>query len=330
MAGMKNKGTNQLMAGMMMLVLIFTSSGSVAQGAAPASGTIPYSGRLSNDAGQTVADGAYAFSFTLYDAAVDGNLLWSETQTGIALKDGAFSVRLGSVTPLPAQARIQTGWLSVGVRGPEEVEFTALEPRQRVDTSAPAVSASTTAPSEPNADTCAHTHFGESWASNSSGSAAGAGLAVQDNKVSGTGIEGIANHGTAAWGVSGESEHGSGVYGSSSDGFAFGADGNAFQARDKGGWVKAMAFVSGETITRCYNSQLGGVAATTPPCGITSTGSFADYTIDFGFQVDDRFITITAEWNNYTDGTGWVRSFPTSNSVWVRLSQITAFYIIVY
>jgi hypothetical protein len=277
-----------------------------------------------------VADGAYAFSFTLYDAAIDGNLLWSETQAGVSLKDGAFKVQLGSVTPLPAQAQIQSGWLSVGVRGPEEAEFTALEPRQRVDTSAPAVSASTTAPSALNAATCAHTHFGEWWADNSSGSAAGSGLAVQDNRASGTGIEGIANHGTAAWGVNGMSDHGVGVRGSSSDGFAFAAVGNAFQSRDKGGWVKAMAYVSGETITSCYNSWADGTTIYTPPCGITISRNYALYTIDFNFQVNDRFISVTPYYSDTGDHTASVIGFPfADDTVIVRVPDL-AFFIFIY
>ena len=72
------------------------------------------------------------------------------------------------------------------------------------------------------------------------------------------------------------------------------ADSNVQQARTAGGWVKAMVFASGfgpGAIATCFNSTLSGSAATTPPCGFTfdriGTG---DYIIDFGFQVDDRFL----------------------------------------
>ena len=92
--------------------------------------TRPYSGRLSNEAGQPVADGAYDMRFALYDALEGGNLLWSETQTGVAVRGGSFTCQLGSVSPLPAATRQGKQWLAVAVRGPEETGFTALNPRQ--------------------------------------------------------------------------------------------------------------------------------------------------------------------------------------------------------
>jgi hypothetical protein len=307
-----------------LVVLLPSASRAVAQRPAPAEGTISYSGRLSNDASQPVADGMYAFSFALYDAANGGNLLWSETQTGVAVKDGAFTALLGSATPLPTEARISRGWLAVGVRGPGETDFTALAPRQPMNTAAPA------SPSSPTVDAaCAHTHFGEKWTGNSNGTTGQAGLFVQDNATDGIGIQGFANHGSG-WGVNGESTNGFGVRGYSYTGFAMAADGNAAQARDRGGWVKAMARVSGTDITRCYNSQASGASISTPPCGFTSSGFAGNYTVDFGFQVDDRFISITPEWGNTPPVTSQIWSFPTANQVYVWLSQNSAFFIIVY
>jgi hypothetical protein len=119
----------------------------------PTGTTLPYSGRLSDDAGQPVADGAYDFTFALYDAAQGGNLLWSETQTGVAVRGGAFTTRLGSASPLPA-ALSGEHWLAVGVRGPGEDEFTALTPRQVL--AAPSASLN-------SGGACPHDHFGEWW-----------------------------------------------------------------------------------------------------------------------------------------------------------------------
>jgi hypothetical protein len=74
---------------------------------------------------------------------------------------------------------------------------------------------------------------------------------------------------------------------------------NTVQDRDKGGWVKATAFVDGlvtpgDGIIRCYNSQASGGAVSTAPCGFIYTrAGTGHYVIDFGFQVDDRFILIT-------------------------------------
>jgi hypothetical protein len=82
-------------------------------------------------------------------------------------------------------------------------------------------------------------------------------------------------------------------------GFGIAADNNAWQARGAGGWVKAMAYVDpfvpgGIAITSCYNSQQVGAAVTTPPCGITIVhNTQGDNTLDFGFQISDRFVQLT-------------------------------------
>ncbi len=309
---------------------LLTSAGSVAKGAAPGAvpsgGTVPYSGQLSDDTGQPVADGDYAFRFELYDTAQGGKLLWSETQSGVAVTGGAFTAQLGSITTLPEEAQVKNGWLEVSVRGPEETSFTMLNPRQAINT---AVSAAPASPAA--AASCAHNHFGEVWAGNGSGTDAAGGLSVRDHATDGTGLDGRANNGTNAWGVNGESSEGFGVRGYSYSGFAFAADGNAAQKRDAGGWVKAMARVSGTNITRCYNSQTTGTAIYTPPCGITSTGAIGTYDLDFGFQVNDRFFTITPEWSGITGPTDvGVRYFLNDHTVTVTVYPDFAFYIIVY
>jgi hypothetical protein len=88
-----------------------------------------------------------------------------------------------------------------------------------------------------------------------------------------------------------------GVYGHGAS-YGFATDGNVQQARTAGGWVKAMAVVQGlnapYTITRCFNSYLTGAAATTPPCGFNLTEVQPGlFNIDFGFQMNDRFIMAT-------------------------------------
>jgi hypothetical protein len=88
---------------------------------------------------------------------------------------------------------------------------------------------------------------------------------------------------------------GTGVFGTGSN-FGFSTDSNVQQARTAGGWAKAMMFYNGfnGSIVSCFNSTLSGAAASTPPCGFNSdkTGK-GDYIIDFGFQVDDRFLSLT-------------------------------------
>jgi hypothetical protein len=200
--------------GLAALVVLLPSARVVtAQKPAPAGGTILYSGRLSDDANQPVADGAYAFTFALYDAADGGNLLWTETRSGAAVKGGAFSVLLGSATPLPEQARISNGWLAVSVRGPAETDFTTLAPRQPLDTAASA------SPSSPSAaPSCPHDHFGETWTGDSTVMTSNVGLQVQDTATEGTAIVGVDDTTKFATGVLGHSTNGQGVWGVSSSG----------------------------------------------------------------------------------------------------------------
>jgi hypothetical protein len=79
--------------------------------------------------------------------------------------------------------------------------------------------------------------------------------------------------------------------------------GNDSQPRVAGGMVKAMFFYDAfaDKIVRCFNSNLSGAAASKPPCGFgwDKTG-VGDYIIDLGFQVNDRFLSLTSNgtWGN--------------------------------
>jgi hypothetical protein len=70
--------------------------------------------------------------------------------------------------------------------------------------------------------------------------------------------------------------------------------GNAAQSRDKGGFVKAMIYVNGDaSIARCYN---GITNSSTGNCGFsvftTIQSSQTVYLVNFGFQVNDRFLSL--------------------------------------
>lgn len=115
----------------------------------------------------------------------------------------------------------------------------------------------------------------------------GGALVANANNNSGAEISGI-NTATNA----------TGVFGSATSGYGFVTDSHVSQARGMGGWAKAMAFVDfSGTIYRCFNSQMAGSAASTPPCGLTVTGvqSSAPYyvVVDFGFEIDDRFVPLS-------------------------------------
>ncbi len=182
------------------------------EGPGTAGVTIPYPGRLNNDAGQPVSDGAYDFTFTLYDAFEGGSSVWSETQAGVAVKSGAFLTVLGSVTPLPAEVTASSKlWLEIGVRRAGEKDFTVLSPRQELAAASAAVLSPSAAP------TCPHDHFGEFW----SGSQTSYGFEVNNQAASGDGIRGY-SHSTSATdgGLYGYNyTTGSGVYGVSHDGY---------------------------------------------------------------------------------------------------------------
>jgi len=73
-------------------------------------------------------------------------------------------------------------------------------------------------------------------------------------------------------------------------------NGNLIQARSNNGLVKAMVFVNADgTILRCYN----GVTGASGNCGFSvfRPGGPASsyYNINFGFQVDDRFVFVTPQ-----------------------------------
>ncbi len=62
---------------------------------------INYQGRLTNQEGEPVADGTYALTLTVFDAASGGVPQWTETQGSVAVLDGLFTVIMGSQNPLP-------------------------------------------------------------------------------------------------------------------------------------------------------------------------------------------------------------------------------------
>ncbi len=129
------------------------------------------------------------------------------------------------------------------------------------------------------------------------------GVIGQSASDSGRGVFGLAS-GASGVGVIGETtgSSGIGVTGKTlnGEGWSFSATGNAQQDRGSGGWVKALVTVNGDSapykILRCFNSTLPGSSASTPPCGFNLLEQqYAVFNIDFGFEVDDRFWSVSAE-----------------------------------
>jgi hypothetical protein len=129
------------------------------------------------------------------------------------------------------------------------------------------------------------------------------GVIGQSASDNGRGVFGSAP-GAAGVGVIGETTGatGIGVAGKTlnGEGWAFAATGDASQDRAGGGWIKAAVVVNGTTapykIIHCFNSTLPGSMSHTPPCGFNLIEeNFGVYWIDFGFEVDDRFWSVSAQ-----------------------------------
>lgn len=94
--------------------------------------TISFQGRLQNSSGTVVADGHYNIQFNIYQDGAGtsannpgGTLKWTETYinnggtSGVDIKNGFFSVSLGSVTPFGTSVdwNQDTLWLSMNIAG---------------------------------------------------------------------------------------------------------------------------------------------------------------------------------------------------------------------
>lgn len=82
--------------------------------------TMSYQGVLTDGGGQIVPDGNYTLEFNIYNVAVAGAPLWTETHVGVPVSLGGFSVILGSNTPLALPFDEQY-WLGVSVNGNPEL-----------------------------------------------------------------------------------------------------------------------------------------------------------------------------------------------------------------
>jgi hypothetical protein len=184
------------------------------------------------------------------------------------------------------------------------------------------------------------------WASG--GNATKSTAAVHGQSTAGNGVEGISGKNTASgvygqndstgFGVAGRSTNGTGVLGDSSSGWAFNASGNATQTRVGGGFVKATAFVDpighpSDPIQQCFNSQLAPTLATSGNCGITySHVSSGVVDLDFGFQVNDRFPSVTPRGSQVIVGAR-PPATPSNKfevSTFVATFEDAPFYIVVY
>jgi hypothetical protein len=93
-----NGGTLLLIAVLLLTQNVWARQTTSPAAPGPSATTVNYQGRLA-DSGGTPLDGTYGMSFSLWDAATDGNLVWGpENHTAVPVSEGLFSVGLGSQT----------------------------------------------------------------------------------------------------------------------------------------------------------------------------------------------------------------------------------------
>ncbi len=104
-------------------LLCFLSCAALAFAAPP---LVRYQGQAVNSQ-EVPLEGPYDLTFRLYPVATMGTAVWTETQAGVPLTHGLFSVLLGQVTSLAAVDWSQPLWLGVQVNADAE-----LAPRQQI------------------------------------------------------------------------------------------------------------------------------------------------------------------------------------------------------
>lgn len=73
-----------------------------------------------DNAGQSLEDGNYTFTFRLYDDETGGMLVWNENQT-LAVLNGVFATTLGAVSSLEEVSFDAQYWLSIEIDGNGEL-----------------------------------------------------------------------------------------------------------------------------------------------------------------------------------------------------------------
>lgn len=115
-----------------------------------------FQGRLTNSAGNIMADGTYNMKFRLFTVGSGGSSVWSEDRLvsatqGVTVTNGLFSVKLGDITSLPASL-FASGALYLEVELPTPATATSgspvwtegpMTPRNQLATSAYAYNAET-------------------------------------------------------------------------------------------------------------------------------------------------------------------------------------------
>ncbi|MDD5165366.1 MAG: hypothetical protein PHG25_02405, partial [Candidatus Pacebacteria bacterium] len=122
----RTNSTNKLTGAALVFVLMFGSFTSflTPQAQAAINQQINYQGKLTNASNIAVADGSYTASFSLYTVPTGGAAIWTELDNGsnkVVVKNGLFSVMLGSTTPFTGVDFNQTLYLGVTIEADAEM-----------------------------------------------------------------------------------------------------------------------------------------------------------------------------------------------------------------
>ncbi len=325
------------------LIVLLLSAAAAAQGSA-----FSFQGRL-ND-GTTPANGSYDLQFELRNSIQGGTqigpTLWRPNTT---LVNGVFTVMLDFGTS--AFSSPSNVFIEIGVKPNGSANaFTILGPRQQLTIVPFAIRAASSA----NADTAGYAQL--------AGAASNAANAENANALNGLSASDFVRNSVAPIANQNFNIVGNGVIngtlyvaGSTTIGSPtitsnvnvsgnITAAGNLAQNRNSSGLVKAMIYVNPDaTIRRCYNGITG---ASTGTCGfsVTKGSGLVDgyYTINLGFQVNDRFasVTPTRDGGNVNIGINLVFSTTEPNVLhvnsfitdvdWLDSSAANGFVLIVY
>jgi hypothetical protein len=82
--------------------------------------TMSFQGILNNNSGHPVADSTYSVIFSIYNNPLNGNQLWSESQS-VTTSNGLFNCILGNVHPIPDSAVQNPAFVGFGIQGQPEM-----------------------------------------------------------------------------------------------------------------------------------------------------------------------------------------------------------------
>jgi len=87
--------------------------------------TFSHQGRLLDSSGDPVADGNYEVIYHLYNSAIEGSPVYTDTQT-VVVEDGLFTTSIGAIDSIEPEIFSQPTWMEITVEGE------TLTPRERL------------------------------------------------------------------------------------------------------------------------------------------------------------------------------------------------------